>query len=70
MPQDIAVAALNVTDLPFDAGINQNPQEIGRVAALVVISLINDEDCGVPTVQREIIVNGNWVDGASLPSRV
>ena len=36
---DIGVAGLNILDLPWDAGIYQNPEEIGRVATLVALSL-------------------------------
>jgi LacI family transcriptional regulator len=69
VPKDVGVAGLNVLDLPYDAGIYQNPEEIGRVATLVAISLLNDNDRGIPAIQREILVKGKWVDGASLPQR-
>ncbi len=69
VPQDVAVAGLNVSDLPFDAGIYQNPQEIGRVATLVAISLLHDNDRGIPAIAREILVQGEWIDGKSAPSR-
>ena len=68
-PADVAVATLSVGDLPFDAGICQNPEEIGRVSALAVISLLANNERGVPSIQREILVDGTWVDGTSLPPR-
>lgn len=67
VPDDVGVAALNVLDMPFDAGIDQNAEEIGRVASLMLISLINDNDRGIPSIQREILIKGNWIDGSSLP---
>ena len=67
VPEDIGVAALNVYDIPFGAGINPNPDEIGRVGVLAAISFINDQARGIPAVQREVLIKGNWVDGASLP---
>lgn len=69
VPKDIAVAGLSVGNLPFDAGIYQNPEEVGRVAVLVVVSLMQDNALGVPSVAREVLVKGTWVDGASLPPR-
>lgn len=69
VPEDIGVAATNVRDMSVDAGIDQNPEEIGRIATLALISLIHDSDLGVPESIREILVRGNWVDGESLPFR-
>jgi hypothetical protein len=69
VPDDIAAVALNVLDVDFDAGIYQNPGEIGRVAALVVLSLINDHARGTPPLYREILIEGTWTDGKSLPLR-
>lgn len=69
VPEDIGLAGTNVRDMPVDAGIAQNPEEIGRVTTLAVISLIHDNDLGEPGFIREILVRGKWVDGKSLPFR-
>jgi len=69
VPEDIGLAATNVRDMPVDAGIDQRPEEIGRVTTLAVISLIHDSDLGEPEFIREILVRGKWVDGKSLPIR-
>jgi DNA-binding LacI/PurR family transcriptional regulator len=69
IPQDIAVASTSVVDIPVSAGINQNSEEIGRVAVETLISLINSNDRGKPNLPRRILVEGTWVDGASLPNR-
>jgi len=37
------------------------------VAILTVISLINDFAEGIPMIFRQILVEGSWVDGPSLP---
>ncbi len=68
-PEDIGLAAMTVLDCPIDAGIHQNPEEIGRVGVLVLASLINDNDRGVPAINRQILISGRWVDGRSLPDR-
>lgn len=67
IPEDIGFAATSVLDGHTDAGIFQNPEEIGRVAFLVLNSLIHDNDRGIPTFHREILVKGSWMDGDDLP---
>jgi len=69
VPDDVGLAALSVLDGDADAGIYQNPEEIGRVALLFVISLIHDNEIGVPPIYRQIVVGGTWRDGKTLPAR-
>jgi LacI family transcriptional regulator len=67
IPRDIAVAALSHADGNISAGIDQHSQEVGRVATLTVISLINDFAQGIPPIFRQILIEGTWLDGPSLP---
>lgn len=67
IPEDVAVAGTSTFDLPFSAGINQNSFEIGRAAVDTLVSLINRNDVGRPSVPRRILVEGSWQDGDSLP---
>lgn len=69
VPDDIGLACTNIMDIPITAGINQNPLEIGRVGLLMLHSLITDNARGVPPITRQLLVDGAWVDGASLPAR-
>jgi DNA-binding LacI/PurR family transcriptional regulator len=69
VPKDIGVAALSVLDGNADAGIYQNSEEIGRVAIQLLISLINHNECGVPKICRELLVEGHWVNGSTLPPK-
>jgi DNA-binding LacI/PurR family transcriptional regulator len=69
VPEDVALASTTVLDVNIDAGIDQHPEEIGRVGFLMLNSLINDGARGIPTIFRQILVEGSWVDGASLPDR-
>lgn len=69
VPEDIGVAATSVLDGNFDAGSDQNSHEIGRVAASTLASLILQNERGFPQYERRILVDGRWVDGASLPPR-
>jgi LacI family transcriptional regulator len=69
VPDDIGLATTTVLDTPIDAGIDQNSREVGRTAMLAAISLINDNDRGIPQVCRDILVEGRWVDGKTLPRK-
>lgn len=66
VPQDIGLAGLSTLDCPIDAGIYQNPEEIGRVGVLMLHSLINDNAWGLPAINRQVLIEGSWVDGKSL----
>lgn len=67
--EDIGIAATSVLDATVDAGIFQNPEEIGRIGVLLAASLISDNDTGIPKFPRQTLVEGQWMDGASLPRR-
>jgi len=67
VPEDIGLAVTSVLDGGGDAGIDQNPMEIGRVAVLALVSLVNDNAFGIPPIYREILIKGKWVDGSCLP---
>lgn len=69
VPEDIGLAVTSVLDTGADTGINQNPEEIGRVGFLMLNSVINDGSRGIPSIFRQILVEGTWVDGKSLPPR-
>jgi LacI family transcriptional regulator len=66
---DIGVATSTILDGKVDAGIYQNPEEIGRVAVLQLLSMMHDGERGIPEINREVLVEGSWVDGSSLPRR-
>ena len=69
VPRDLAVATTSVLDGNFPAGIDQNCHEIGAVALRTLASLIHQNERGVPHTCRRILVEGRWVEGASLPPR-
>lgn len=69
VPDDIAVAATTLVDTGIDSGIDQHPEEIGRVGMLLLNSIINDMAIGTPSIFRQILVEGSWVEGTSVPPR-
>lgn len=69
IPEEIAISTHNALRKPDTAGIMQNLEEVGRVAMLLLISLISDHDLGIPPIARKVLVKGRWVNGATLPPR-
>jgi DNA-binding LacI/PurR family transcriptional regulator len=69
VPEDVALAGTTIYDLPISAGLNQHPEEIGRVAVELLVSMINVYDRGTPRVPRRVLIDSEWVDGPSLPPK-
>lgn len=69
VPKDVGLATLSILDGNADSGIDQNSEEIGRAAIQLLISLINHNEIGIPKICREVLVEGNWVNGKTLPRR-
>jgi LacI family transcriptional regulator len=68
-PEDVGLAVMSILDGGADAGIDQHSEEIGRVAVLIVLSLMHDNAYGVPPIFRQVLIEGSWVDGSTLPDR-
>jgi LacI family transcriptional regulator len=66
-PDDIGLATLNTQDCNIEAGIDQNAMEVGRGAVLQLLSMVHDNDHGIPENFRETLIRGQWLDGPSLP---
>jgi LacI family transcriptional regulator len=69
IPEDVAFAAVSILDGRSDTGINQNSLEIGRVAIHTLISLLHHGARGIPSVMRETLLHGEWVQGEMVPDR-
>ena len=69
IPTDIGFAALSVHDGNADAGIDQKPFEIGKAACEAVVSLLLHGDLGAPSAPRELLIEGSWVEGSTLPPK-
>ena len=69
VPRDLGLAVFSVLDGKADSGIYQNPEEIGKAAVEMLISLINHNHTGIPKICRELLIEGEWVDGTTLPRR-
>ena len=69
VPEDIGLATTSVHDTPIDAGINQNPSEIGTAAVRMLVALLNEHNVGIPSIRNEVLIEGHWEDGSMLPPR-
>jgi LacI family transcriptional regulator len=70
VPSDVALASTSVLDGNASAGIDQNSKEIGRAAIQMLISLINHNEQGIPEICRELLIEGSWTDGDTLPQKI
>jgi LacI family transcriptional regulator len=69
VPEDVGLAVTNVLDGSTAAGINQHPEEIGRIGFHTLNSLINEGAQGLSSVFRQNLIEGSWMDGGSMPVR-
>ncbi len=69
VPEKLGLAVTSVQDCDADAGIDQCSYEIGKAACELLISLLMNRHHGIPSHSREVLVEGRWVDGESLPAR-
>ncbi|MDZ8118759.1 substrate-binding domain-containing protein [Pontiella agarivorans] len=69
IPEEIGMASMSRYDNPINAGIDQNPEEIGRTAVQSLVSQLNENSYGIPASPKEILVEGRWMDGPMLPGR-
>jgi DNA-binding LacI/PurR family transcriptional regulator len=69
IPEDFGLATVSRQDCGIEAGIDQLATEIGRCAVLLLLSMLNDNERGLPQHTREVLIKGEWVDGSSLPVR-
>lgn len=51
------------------AGIDPNWEEMGRIAANQIIDQLNRNEVGVPEHPLVTLVQGDWIDGETLPRR-
>jgi DNA-binding LacI/PurR family transcriptional regulator len=69
IPEDIAAAATSIHASGIDAGIDQNPEAIGRTALSMLASQLSQNRFGIPEIRSEILIEGRWVDGSMLPHK-
>ncbi|MFA6962132.1 MAG: LacI family DNA-binding transcriptional regulator [Opitutaceae bacterium] len=70
VPRDISVVHLALDgDCADWAGVSARKYDIGVATAEAVISLVQNHQYGLPSVARDILVQGNWQMGRTLVLR-
>lgn len=52
------------------AGVRHNCARVGELAVEIVSNLLQQHSYGIPEFQTTTLVEGTWIEGASLPRRV
>ena len=70
VPEEVAFVDLFLEDPDGSiAGVRQNHEAVGALAVETLAALIQHNQRGIPPVPTTSLVEGTWVDGASLPLR-
>jgi LacI family transcriptional regulator len=69
VPKDVGLVALQDPPDFNAAGVYFDPANIGALAVEMLIGLMHRNETGVPQDQHEILLTGEWQDGATLPMK-
>ena len=70
IPEDFGFIHLGLSSrTDHFAGIDPNWEEMGRIAANQIIDQLNRNEVGIPEHPLVTLVQGDWVDGETLPRR-
>jgi LacI family transcriptional regulator len=70
VPRDIGVVALEHRRELECTGLYYDPAKIGGLAVEMLVGLMHRNETGVPAVQHEILLTGEWRENCMLPSRI
>jgi LacI family transcriptional regulator len=67
VPQDVGFIDLDCMDHSgVRAGIHQHHDRVGAVAVEVIARMIQQNERGIPTVPQTILIDGSWIEGATV----
>ncbi len=70
VPDEVGLVHVSLDEDLLDwAGIHSNKREIGRVAAAQVISNLQNRQFGIPAAAPDILLQGKWQSGWTLPGK-
>jgi LacI family transcriptional regulator len=70
VPRDIGVVALEHRRELECTGLYYDPAKIGGLAVEMLVGLMHRNETGIPAVQHEILLTGEWRENCMLPSRI
>jgi len=66
VPRDVGLIQLERARGSLDwAGMDQHNDLTGEAAVDMLVSLVQNNETGVPLYPRAMLVSGSWVDGAT-----
>ncbi len=68
-PDDIGLVCLNRPPDSDFTGIDENNVQVGGTVCELVVSRITNNQLGLPTCPRRVLIDGVWIEGSTLPSR-
>jgi LacI family transcriptional regulator len=69
VPRDVGLVELEDHPDQGSSGVYYDPAKIGALAIEMLTGLMHRNEKGVPTDQHEILLSGEWREGATLPAR-
>lgn len=70
VPEDIGFVGLDLEQPNGTvAGIRQDSHAVGRAAIDRLVTSLQFERCGIPTLEETTLIAGSWCDGATLPPK-
>ncbi len=70
VPRDVGVVSLEHRREMECTGLYYDPDKIGGLAVEMLVGLMHRNETGVPAVQHEVLLTGEWREHCMLPSRV
>lgn len=69
VPRDLGLVELENRPEDGSAGVYYEPGKIGGLAVEMLVGLMHRNESGVPRDPHEVLLTGEWRDGATLPPR-
>lgn len=69
VPRDVGLVELKDSPQLNSSGVHYNAAKVGAAAVDMLVSLLHQNETGVPLNQREIALAGEWREGNTLPWR-
>jgi LacI family transcriptional regulator len=65
----LGVVCLNLSSSSTLSGIDENNRVVGATACDIVVNQITHNERGLPAYPKEILIEGTWREGVSLPGK-
>ena len=69
VPRDVGIVALEHRRELGCTGVFYDPAKIGALAVEMLVGLMHRNETGVPSVQHEVLLTGEWHEDCMLPPR-